>query len=356
MSSDILQLDPLSLWKRGCYQLHSLGLLGLSVWATTQGRLWRGPARPSWTGLFEMTRTYSWLRTETALALGPAEGRKYLDSLSLPSPVFTQVRIEKAHGPAAGEWFLPSDQVPSRAILYLHGGGYAFYTKAQRDFVGRLAIATRARTFALDYRLTPEHPFPAQLEDATGAYRWFLDSGIAPGAIVVVGDSAGGNLTLALLLALRQAGEPLPGLAVCLSPWVDVTNRGESMRENAGFDWITGGMANQWARWLCQGNDPQSALVSPLYADLAGLPPIYIQAGGAEILRDAIRSFVERARADKVDVTFEEWPDMVHVFQTFGDVQPAGLEALRRIGTVVDRYVPAARGGRGEDPDPTLGR
>lgn len=186
-------------------------------------------------------------------------------------------------------------------VLYLHGGGYAYYSAAHQNLIALVTLAARARTFALDYRLIPEHPFPAQLEDALAAYRWLLQTGVAPERLVVAGDSAGGNLTLALLLALREAGLPLPALGVCLAPWVDVLNSGASMTANAPYDWVEKRMADR-----------------------------------AEILHDMIRAFADRAAQQGADVELEVWPDMPHDFQAFGEVVPESKAALDRIRQVIE--------------------
>ncbi len=195
-------------------------------------------------------------------------------------------------------------------------------------------------TFALDYRLIPEHPFPAQLEDAKAAYHWLVENGVDPKRLVVIGDSAGGNLVLALLLALRDSNEPRPALGICLCPWTDVNNSGESMTRNEKYDWVEKRMADKWAQWFLKGADPRNPLISPLYANLGGLPPLYIQAGGSEILYDMICAFAERARAQQANVKLDVWENMNHDFQAFGDATPSSREALRRIGEWVDRHVP----------------
>ncbi len=199
-----------------------------------------------------------------------------------------------------------------------------------------MAQAARSDTFALDYRLIPEHPFPAQLEDALAAYRWLLATGVRPEHLVVGGDSAGGNLTLALLLSLREAGLPLPALAICIAPWTDVANSGDSMTANEPYDWVGKRMPVQWAEWLCGGADRRNPILSPILAELRGLPPIYIQAGSAEILYDMIRAFAERGQAQQCNVMLDVWQNMNHDFQAFGDLMPESREALRRIGEVID--------------------
>jgi acetyl esterase/lipase len=219
----------------------------------------------------------------------------------------------------------------------LHGGGYAFSIRAHDNLIAFIALAAQARTFALDYRLAPEHPFPAQLEDAQAVYHWLLSSGIAPQHIVVAGDSAGGNLALTLLLALRDAQQPLPRLAVCLCPWTDMDSSYRSMKENEPYDWIEQRMVVQWAEWFCRGTNPENPLVSPVHADLRRLPPIYIQAGDAELLIDMIRAFAGKAQEQGASVSLEIWKQMNHVFQAYGPIAQQSKEALQRIREVIQQ-------------------
>lgn len=224
-------------------------------------------------------------------------------------------------------------------VLYLHGGGYAYYSKSHENLIALVTLAAKSNTFALDYRLIPEHPFPAQLEDALGAYRWLLDTGTKPEKLVIMGDSAGGNLTLALLLTLRDSKLPLPALGICIAPWTDVENSGKSLKENERYDWVEKRMTLQWADWLCQGSDPSNPILSPINADLRGLPPIYIQAGDAEILYDMIKSFADKAQAQAANVRLDVWRFMNHDFQAFGDILSESKEALKRIGQVIEEHV-----------------
>src|SRR5438552_1164232 len=189
---------------------------------------------------------------------------------------------------------VPAEQVTvagadgTRTILYLHGGGYCIGSpRTHREFAARLARAADATVVLIDYRLAPEHPFPAAAEDATAAYRWLLGRGQAPARLVVAGDSAGGGLTVATLVSLRDQGVVLPAAAVCLSPWVDLEASGESMTTKAGADpLIDREGLDQMAAHYLGGADARTPLASPLYADLAGLPPVLIQVGTAEVLLD----------------------------------------------------------------------
>ena len=261
------------------------------------------------------------------------EMRRYLDSFFIASP-FPPVALRHLVGPQfRGTWFIPDQASPRTTLLYLHGGGYSFYPRGYSHFIAQIAQAAKARTFALDYRLAPEHRFPAQLEDAVAAYRWLLENGADPRRLVTAGDSAGANLTLALLLSARDEGIRLPALAVILSP--PTGSVGVPARVDHGCDWITKQMLEQWVGWFCDASERQNPLVAPVHADLRGLPPIYVQAGDSEILYGTIQAFVHRARSQGTDIVFEPWNHMTHVFQIFAPYVPESCEALRRIGEVV---------------------
>ena len=243
--------------------------------------------------------------------------------------------------PLRGEWLEPiaqtaaaaaADGAPMRTILYLHGGGYYFCSpKSHRSLVFQLATRSGARTFSLDYRLAPEHPFPAALDDALAGYRRLLADGTPPDSIVVAGDSAGGGLALALLVALRDAGDALPAAALLFSPWTDLAATGGTLVTNDGADPMFRGAAiARVATFYLADNDPTHPYLSPLYADLAGLPPLFIQVGSTEVLLDDARRVAERAKAAGVAVDFEVWPKMPHVWQLFAPFIPEARRALDR--------------------------
>ena len=275
------------------------------------------------------------------------EARRFLDSMVISSPALSEVSIVPVQEGFRGSWFtaknIASENLAGKnadtkeqlgaSVLYFHGGGYSFYPQAYTNFIALITLAARARTFALDYRLSPENRFPAQLEDALIAYRWLLEQGTDPDRLICAGDSAGGNLTLALLLAARESKLPLPALAVVLSPPTDF----DPDHIVAGdIDWIEKRMLEQWADWFCDSAERRNPLVSPIWADLRGLPPIYIQAGRAEILYPSIQAFADRVQKQGADVVLESWEDMTHDFQMFGFDSPQSAEALRRIGQVID--------------------
>lgn len=255
---------------------------------------------------------------------------------AFPTP--PDVVIERQAAPARpAEWLRPPGTRADAAVLYLHGGGYTIGSpRSHRHLAAAIARAAGTSALLPDYRLAPEHPFPAALDDALAAYRWLLERGLAPERIVVAGDSAGGGLAVATLLALRDRGLPQPAAGVCISPWVDLTCSGATYATKAAVDPIVtregvGAMAQAYVG----AGDPKAPLVSPLYADLAGLPPLLIQVGSDEVLLDDALGLSERARAAGVDVKVEEWPDMVHVWHWFLPMLDEAERAIAVIGEFV---------------------
>jgi len=244
-------------------------------------------------------------------------------------------------GGVAAEWIAAPNAVENCVILYLHGGGYVFGSiDTHRELAFRIAKSAGMRALCIDYRLAPESPFPAALEDAVATYRWLLSTGIKPEHIVIAGDSAGGGLAITTLLALRDAGELLPAAAVCLSPWIDLEAQGESMMTNAETDPI---ITMEFIQFLTQHylrtRDLRNPLAAPLYADLTGLPPLLIQTGGAETLLDDAIRIAKRCQIAGVHTELEIWNDMIHVWQLFATVLPEGQKAIDRIGKFIRRYV-----------------
>jgi acetyl esterase/lipase len=236
-----------------------------------------------------------------------------------------------------GEWITPSQETNGRVILYLHGGYYLSGSiQSHRHLAGNIAVISEARTLIIDYRLAPEHPFPAAIDDALTAYFWLLAQGTQPDQITLAGDSAGGGLVLATLLALRDRSEPLPAAGVCLSPATDLTLSGESWKTNAKKELVVNRfIAEQIQDLYLGGVNPRDPLASPLYADLHGLPPLLIQVGSDEALLSDSTSFAERARAVGVDVTLEVWPRMQHVWQFTASFVPEARQAIDKIGEFI---------------------
>ena len=245
--------------------------------------------------------------------------------------------VEVAGSPA--EWVTAPGVDRGRAMLYLHGGGYVMGSlDTHRKLAGDLSRAAAVPVLLLDYPLAPEHPFPAGIDAAAAAYRT-LAAELGAGNLVIGGDSAGGGLTVATLLALRDGGDELPAAGVCLSPWLDLVDTDHSGTELAAIDPIihTEGIVRMRDLYL-DGADPAQPLASPVMADLSGLPPLLVQVGGAEVLLGDSRALAARAAAAGVDVTLEEWPEMIHVWQVFAGRVPEATDAVDAIG----RYVAAA--------------
>jgi monoterpene epsilon-lactone hydrolase len=280
-------------------------------------------ASPEHQAIVEMLRNQPVLDSATV-----ADMRAGMEDMAggAPLPEGTTIEVVDAGGVLA-EWVSVAGASGDAVLLYLHGGGYCIGSiNTHRGMAARLAQACRARALNLDYRLAPEHPHPAAVDDAVAAYRWLLDRGVAPAQIVLGGDSAGGGLVMATLLALRDAGHPLPVAGFCLSPWVDLECSGETMTTKADVDPMVG------KDGLTEMRHP---LVSPLHADLSGLPPLLIQVGTAETLLDDAVRLADRARNAGMDVRLEAWDDLVHVFQAFAPMVPEAVEAIDGIGRFV---------------------
>jgi acetyl esterase/lipase len=260
--------------------------------------------------------------------------RRRSNRLGTIAPVHRKVQISplEANG-VAGEWHELEGAPADRALLYLHGGAWMIGSAAMyRHFVSRLAYYSGINALVIDYRLAPEHPFPAGLDDCLAAFEYLVERGIGPEKIVVAGDSAGGNLTLALLLARRDHGLPLPGAAVGISPATDLTRSSPSQQTRAKVDPFFGGhelgfVVQQYAI----DHPPDHHLISPLQAELSGLPPLLLHVGDHEVLLDDAVLFAEKARSAGVEVQLKVWPEMFHVFQIFDPMLPEARVANREI-------------------------
>ncbi len=251
-----------------------------------------------------------------------------------PLPKGTEYEPVTADG-ITGEWVFKKKHPSGRTLLYLHGGGYVINSaKSHRSHVANIANAADARVLNIDYRLAPEHPFPAAVEDAVQAYRWLLKQDIPPQQIAIAGDSAGGGLTVATMLALKEAGDQLPGGGVCLSPWFDLAMTGNSNKDKIKVDKILDpiDIENMAAHYLQQA-DPETPTASPLYGDLTGLPPLLIHVGTDELLLDDSRRFAELARQAGVEVQLDIWEGMFHVWHLAAGIVP---EATQAIGEIAD--------------------
>jgi monoterpene epsilon-lactone hydrolase len=250
------------------------------------------------------------------------------------APVPEDVRFEPIEiGGLQAEWAEAPGAAADRVLLYLHGGGYGIGSIAShRQLAADLSRAAALRVLSLEYRLAPEHPYPAAVDDALAGYRFLLSAGFAPERIAVAGDSAGGGLTAATLIALRDAGDALPAAGVCISPWLDLTQSSATYDEKEDVDpLVSRALLDLFSDAYLAGQDAELPTASPLFAKLEGLPPLLVQVGTAEVLLDDSRRFAERAKEAGVEVELEVWDDMIHVWHCFALLLPEGRSAIQRI-------------------------
>jgi epsilon-lactone hydrolase len=281
------------------------------------------------------------LLTSKPRPVGWSERRQRINEVGSTWPVAPDIRCEAVDCDGVpGEWSIAPGSDSTCALLYFHGGGYCSGSiVSHRRLVTEAGRAAQSRTLAIDYRLAPEHPYPAALEDALAAWRFLRRQGIAANRIAVGGDSAGGNLTLGLISRLRTAGEELPACALLLSPWTDLTMSGSTLATKDTVDPLIhkaylAELADAYAPPPIDRRDP---LVSPLFADLAGFPPVLIQVGSAETLLSDATRLAEAAGAADVDVTLQVWPHMIHAWPLWN----AGLEDGRRALAYAGRFIGA---------------
>ena len=242
------------------------------------------------------------------------------------------------------EWISYGEPQRDQVHLYLHGGGYVLGLAAEhRELAWRLARQAAIRVFMVDYRLAPEYPFPAALEDATNSYRWLLEQGHDPENISVGGDSAGGGLCMALLINLRNQGLPLPNAALLLSPWVDLSCSGDSAGRNAVIDPILSpATLDKFARFYVGDRDMRAPLVSPVFADLKGLPPMLVHVGSTEVLLSDAERLVDRVNIVGGDAHLNVWPDMPHVFQLLANRIPEAKTAITELSEFLKSHMPVS--------------
>lgn len=231
-------------------------------------------------------------------------------------------------------WIVPEGAAADRVVMYLHGGGYIMLSaRSHVRLAAGIAKATGCKVLSVDYRLAPEHPHPAPVTDSVAAYRWLLDQGYAPGRIAISGDSAGGGLTVATLLALRDAGLPQPAAAVPISPWIDLEGMGDSMSTKLDVDlMIQADGLDHFVDMFVAGGDKHDPLAAPLHGDLKGIAPLYIQVGGDEVLLDDSTRLAVKAAHAGGDVRLDVFPEMQHVFQAALGMMPEADDAVARIG------------------------
>ncbi|MEQ9517837.1 MAG: alpha/beta hydrolase [Parvibaculum sp.] len=268
------------------------------------------------------------------------ERRADMDAMSAAFGEPQGVTVER--GTLAGrpiQTFTPLGQAPDVTLLYFHGGGYVMGSPTSHaNLTARLATAAGARVVSFDYRMAPESPFPAAVDDGLAAYKALLDQGLAPSKLAIGGDSAGGGLTFATLIKARDAGLPMPAAAIGLSPWTDLTCSSETYTSRADADpMITSAGIAEIAGVYLAGKPASDPLASPLLGDLKGLPPMLLQVGDAEVLLDDSRSFEKKAQAAGVDCSLQIWDRMIHVWHAFFPMLPEGEQAIVQLGEFLEK-------------------
>ena len=273
---------------------------------------------------------------------GIEEMRAHMEEVCQAHPLRADMEITPMElAGVSGEWVKTPASREDYVILYFHGGGYALGSpRTHRTLTGEIAHLTRSRVFAADYRMAPEHVFPAAVEDGVAVWRALIEeAGIVPAKAAIAGDSAGGGLTMATLLSVRDQKLPLPAFAYLISPWLDLTGESKTLISNDATDPIVkkDGLLNLAALYLA-GASAKEAYASPLFADMAGLPPILIQATSAETLYDDSRLLAERAERAGVEIELQNWEGLVHVFQMFHALLPEGHEALEKLAQFTEAH------------------
>jgi acetyl esterase/lipase len=296
-------------------------------------RLLRGARHPGWDPALESLAHV--LRTGARLSLRlPLAAQRAAVRLAIPRPAAGHLRFERAvAGGVAAEWCRNARREGARTLLYFPGGGYSLPAMAShRQLVARLCVSAGADALVVDQRLAPEQPFPAALDDALAAYLWLVNQHLGPDRVAVVGDSAGGGLALALLASLRDRGAPLPAAAAVLSPWVDLDGEGGSIDANAPYDYVSRDLLVAYRRRYVREAHRGDPRVSPIHADLHGLPPLLVQAGGAEALLDDAHRIVAKAQQAGVSVELDVEPGMIHAWPVFATLLPRAQRAIDRQG------------------------
>jgi len=324
------------MWFTGPYSLRFRSFMMINrIALNTYLRHLRGRRiAPDWDAYYEIGIRF-WRAQHTAAMTHPniEVGRKIYDSLLTETDDIYDVAIEETEGPK-GTWYRPRVLKCDTTVLHFHGGGYTFHGIISKRYAAMLAHHTGAPVFAPDYRLTPEHPHPAQADDALTAWE-FVTTQVPPNKVVVTGDSAGGHMALMLLQTLKQHRLSQPALCVGLCPWTDIGDRGESLKENDKYDLVQGWMALQFGDWLDPDGTYGRAALSPIQYDYSGLVPIYIQVGGREVLRDMILEFVDVQKSHGATIACDLWPDMPHDFQAYDTLKSSSSEALSKLSDVV---------------------
>ena len=266
------------------------------------------------------------------------EMRRGMESLAKLARLPSKTRVEKVTiNEISAEWICAAEALEDRAILYLHGGGYNICSpNTHRELAANISIVSGAKVLLPDFRLAPEHPFPSALEDAISAYRWLLDTGLKGAKIAIAGDSAGGGLSIATAISLRDSGEPPPALVVCISPWTDLEMSGHSIKTQAKIDPMLNLQSLKIMATNYIGNGTaRDPLISPIYADLNGISPLLIHVGSDEILLDDSTRIAQKAKRSGVDVTLKIYDHMWHVFHLNARLMPEAKNAIKELGAFI---------------------
>lgn len=277
----------------------------------------------------------AYVRANRAKSAAPADLREWFVNIVSAVPIPDAAKLEPSSCPVPASWIQPECADPTRVILYVHGGAYVLGSPSTHlELVYRFAKEACARALSVDYRLVPEHPYPACIDDVCEVYRYLLSEGFSPHRIAIAGDSAGGGITLSSAQRIRDAGLPQPGCLVCFSPWTDFTVSGDTITRNADFDaMVDPRLLPMLAGIILNGRDP--AEVSPLFADFSNMPPLFLQAGTHEVLLDDSCRLAKRYQDAGANVIFEPWEGMTHVFQAFPTFVPEAIPAIEHAGAFV---------------------
>lgn len=319
------------------HRVRSTGMLVITALEVLLRRLVGKPIHKTWSVNFEVGVLFWRRQYHHALALPDIRiGRAYLDSLvTLTDEKFTVSTMPSKPDEPSGDWNRVTGETEF-TILYFHGGGYSFYPKTAMAFGQMQADYLQADVFMPNYRLAPEHPHPAQLEDAVIAYKYMLEQKIDPHKLIIIGESGGGHLALKLLLEIRDNKLPQPALTICLCPWTGLGKNIKSLTENDKFDVLQGYMMDQFAKPLPNQQASNIVETPPLELNYKNVSPIYIQAGGCEVMVDLTREFAETIHAQGAEMMLDVWPNMIHVFQMYGKIEPEAAEAFERMQQAIN--------------------
>ena len=323
---------PLALRLSSFWALNSIAL------STYLRRLFGKQMAPDWSADLEIGVRFYRRQFTKALTCGDAaKGRMILNSLQTETSDVYNVDVREVSEPK-GKWYQPHEKKTDATVLYFHGGGYSFYGGMSHRFGAMLAHHIGAPVFAVDYRLTPEHPYPAQSDDALAAWGYLTET-LAPKKLVVVGDSAGAHMALMLLQDLKAINRAQPAGAIAMSPWTDIGDSGPHLHANDPTDLVQGWMAVQFGTWLNPQGEAMRAKLSPIAHDYQNCAPIYLQVGGREIFHETSLEFAETQKKNGANLMLDVWPSMPHDFQLFDSTQVASSEALLRISEAVRFFV-----------------